>query len=122
MPQTTPPLIWLRAVFALMMRPAATALTTRVTRTVPSVSSTRPSQKTAEWLVKRKAVHVIASDAHDPVGRKPIMSEARAAIAEMAGAEVADALVTIAAAPPQPASASTAIARDGHLNFGMGAS
>ena len=45
--------------------------------------------------MKRKAVHVIASDAHDPVRRKPIMSEARdAAVAQMAGEEVADALVT----------------------------
>jgi len=52
------------------------------------------SQKTAEWLLKRKAVHVIASDAHDPVRRRPIMSEARAAVAEIVGAEVADALVT----------------------------
>src|SRR5262252_8001391 len=36
MPQTTPPAIWLRAVFGLRMRPAATALTTRVTRMTPS--------------------------------------------------------------------------------------
>lgn len=32
-----------------MIWPAATALTTRVTRTVPSASSTRTSQNTAEW-------------------------------------------------------------------------
>ena len=36
---------------------------------------------------KREAVHVIASDAHDPVNRRPIMSEARDAVAELAGAE-----------------------------------
>jgi protein-tyrosine phosphatase len=53
------------------------------------------SQKAAEWLLKRKAIHVIASDAHDPVRRKPIMSEARSVIAQMAGAEVAEALVTL---------------------------
>ncbi len=48
----------------------------------------------AEWLLKREAVHVIASDAHDPVHRRPIMSEAREAVAEIAGADVAEALVT----------------------------
>ena len=52
------------------------------------------SKKMAEWLLKREAIHVIASDAHDPVHRKPIMSEAREAVAELAGAEVAEALVT----------------------------
>jgi len=52
------------------------------------------SKKMAEWLLKREAVHVIASDAHDPVHRRPIMSEARDAVAELAGAEVAEALVT----------------------------
>ena len=49
MPQTTPPITWLRAVFGLMMRPAATALTTRVTRIDPEVcSSTLTSANTAE--------------------------------------------------------------------------
>ncbi|MGC2112785.1 MAG: CpsB/CapC family capsule biosynthesis tyrosine phosphatase [Candidatus Korobacteraceae bacterium] len=52
------------------------------------------SKKMVSWLLKREAVHVIASDAHDPVHRKPIMSEARNAVAEIAGAEVAEALVT----------------------------
>lgn len=51
------------------------------------------SQKMAEWLLQREAVHVIASDAHDPVRRRPILSRARKAVAEMMGAEVADALV-----------------------------
>jgi protein-tyrosine phosphatase len=52
------------------------------------------SQKVAEWLLERQAVHVVASDCHDPVRRRPIMSEARDAIAELAGGDVADALVT----------------------------
>ena len=52
------------------------------------------SKKMVEWLLKREAVHVIASDAHDPVHRRPIMSEARDAVAEISGAEVAEALVT----------------------------
>jgi protein-tyrosine phosphatase len=52
------------------------------------------SQKMAEWLLKKGAIHVVASDAHDPVRRRPIMSEARDAIAKLAGVEVAEALVT----------------------------
>jgi protein-tyrosine phosphatase len=53
----------------------------------------KPSQKMIEWLLKRGAVHVIASDAHDPVRRKPILSEAREAIAAIADPDMADALV-----------------------------
>ena len=47
----------------------------------------------AEWLLKNAAVHVVASDAHDPKRRKPTLSEARARIAELAGEEIAEALV-----------------------------
>ncbi|MNY32390.1 hypothetical protein D3C86_1666030 [compost metagenome] len=52
MPQVTPPTIWLAAVLGLRIRPEAMALTTRVTRTVPSSSSTRTSQNTAEWVAR----------------------------------------------------------------------
>ena len=52
------------------------------------------SKKMAEWLLARSAVHVIASDAHDPVRRRPIMSGARDAVAALVGADVAEALVT----------------------------
>jgi protein-tyrosine phosphatase len=48
----------------------------------------------AEWLLKREAVHVIASDAHDPQRRQPILSQAREAVAGLAGREAAEALVT----------------------------
>jgi len=51
------------------------------------------SQKMAEWLFKRQAIHVIASDAHDPARRPPVLSEARKVVTELAGAEVADALL-----------------------------
>jgi protein-tyrosine phosphatase len=51
------------------------------------------SQKMAEWLLKRQAIHVIASDAHDPARRPPVLSEARKVATELAGAEVADALL-----------------------------
>lgn len=51
------------------------------------------SQRMAEWLLKRQAIHVIASDAHDPARRPPVLSEARKVVTELAGAEVADALL-----------------------------
>jgi protein-tyrosine phosphatase len=50
------------------------------------------SRRMVEWLLEHKAIHVIASDAHDPVRRTPVISEARKAIAKLAGAEVAQAL------------------------------
>ena len=50
------------------------------------------SKNMAEWLLKRRAIHVIASDAHDPARRRPVLSEARKVVTELAGAEVADAL------------------------------
>jgi protein-tyrosine phosphatase len=50
------------------------------------------SRRMAEWLLKRQAIHVIASDAHDLERRRPVLSEARAVVTELAGAEVAEAL------------------------------
>jgi len=49
--------------------------------------------KTAEWLMKREAVHVLASDAHGLDSRPPILSKARQTAAEMVGEAVANALV-----------------------------
>src|SRR5262249_47436215 len=49
--------------------------------------------RVAAWLLGREAIHVLASDAHDPKYRKPILSEARNVVANMAGADVARALV-----------------------------
>ena len=49
--------------------------------------------RVATWLLEREAVHVIASDAHDTKHRTPLLSEARAAAAEIAGDEVAQALL-----------------------------
>ncbi|HKD83235.1 MAG TPA: CpsB/CapC family capsule biosynthesis tyrosine phosphatase [Terriglobales bacterium] len=51
------------------------------------------SQKMLEWLLHREAVHVIASDAHDPVYRQPVLSAARDIVSQLAGSSVADALV-----------------------------
>ena len=52
------------------------------------------SKKMVEWLLEREAVHVVASDAHDPERRSPVLSQARKAVAVLAGDEIADALVT----------------------------
>jgi protein-tyrosine phosphatase len=49
--------------------------------------------KTEEWLMKREAVHVLASDAHGLDSRPPILSKARQAAVEMLGEAVANALV-----------------------------
>ena len=52
-------------------------------------------EKAAEWLLHRKAVHVVASDAHDLELRPPVLSEARDRVAALAGVEIAEALVTL---------------------------
>src|SRR5664279_758126 len=52
-----------------------------------------PAQLVSEWLLKQRAVHVIASDAHDPLRRKPVLSEARRAVARLVGEEIAEDLV-----------------------------
>lgn len=51
------------------------------------------AQSVSEWLLKQGAVHVVASDAHDPKRRRPVLSQARRAIAKLAGEEVAEDLV-----------------------------
>ncbi len=50
-------------------------------------------RKMAHWLLEQRAVHVIATDAHDPKFRPPILSEARRIVAETHGQDTADALV-----------------------------
>ncbi len=51
------------------------------------------SKKAAEQLLKQHAIHIVATDAHDLRLRPPVLSEARARIAALAGADVAEALV-----------------------------
>ena len=53
----------------------------------------KTSEKMVQWLLKRGAVHVIASDAHDPIRRKPVMSEARDVVAASCSPQIAEALV-----------------------------
>ncbi len=52
----------------------------------------------SHWLLSRNAVHVLATDAHDPKHRPPILSKAREAVAKDHGDELAYALT---AANPQ---------------------
>jgi protein-tyrosine phosphatase len=47
----------------------------------------------AHWLLKREAIHVLATDAHDLKHRPPILSEARDVVEDLSSAEVAQALV-----------------------------
>jgi protein-tyrosine phosphatase len=51
-------------------------------------------KKTAQWLLKNGTLHVLATDSHDLVRRKPILSAGRAAVAELAGEEIAESLVS----------------------------
>lgn len=51
------------------------------------------TRRSAEWLLRHDAVHILASDAHDTERRVPGLSAARDAAAAICGAETADALV-----------------------------
>jgi len=51
-----------------------------------------PARATAEWLLEREAVHVVATDAHDLRRRPPVLSKARTWIAERYGHFRAEAL------------------------------
>lgn len=51
------------------------------------------AREMAHWFLKEKAVHFLATDAHDTVRRPPVLSEARKIVAKQFGEEVAEALV-----------------------------
>jgi protein-tyrosine phosphatase len=53
------------------------------------------SRKMAEALLARNVIHILASDAHDPLRRAPSLSEARDRVARLTNPEVADALVKL---------------------------
>jgi len=53
----------------------------------------KAATRMAQWLLKREAVHVLASDAHNVKSRPPNMSEGREAVADLCSEEVARALV-----------------------------
>jgi protein-tyrosine phosphatase len=48
-----------------------------------------PAQGLAQWLVKQRLVHFVASDAHDTKVRMPLLRCARQRIAKLAGEEMA---------------------------------
>ena len=50
-------------------------------------------RRVAHWLLEHNAVHVLSTDAHDTEKRIPVLSTARDAAAEIAGSQVAQALV-----------------------------
>jgi protein-tyrosine phosphatase len=50
------------------------------------------SQRMAELLLKKNAIYVIASDAHDTTNRPPLLSQAFDRVCRMAGQDVAHAL------------------------------
>ena len=49
--------------------------------------------KCALWMLKNNLVHVIASDAHSPVGRPPILSKALKVVSDKLGEEAAKKMV-----------------------------
>lgn len=49
------------------------------------------ARRCAEIMVKRRMAHVVATDAHSTLYRRPILSEARKVIAELSGDDEADA-------------------------------
>ena len=51
------------------------------------------ARQSAQWLLKHRAVHVLATDAHDTVRRPPILSAARHLVAKQLGKELAEILV-----------------------------
>jgi protein-tyrosine phosphatase len=65
----------------------------QVTAAVVTGSWGERAWSSAEWLLKRNAVHIISTDAHDTKHRVPILSGARDTIADFYGAQVAQALV-----------------------------
>jgi len=51
------------------------------------------ARELAYWFLKEKAVHFLATDAHDTVRRPPVLSEARKIVAKQFGGATADSLV-----------------------------
>jgi len=51
------------------------------------------AREMAHWFLKEKAVHFLATDAHDTTRRPPMLSEARKIVAKQFGEELAETLV-----------------------------
>lgn len=53
------------------------------------------ARRAAVWLLEHEGVHVLASDAHNTSRRPPGLSRAREAVEQIAGKEIAQALVDV---------------------------
>ena len=72
---------------------AAAGVVVQVTASAFTGSWGEGVRRAALWLLENNCVHVLASDAHNIDRRPPGLSEARAAVAEIAGNDIAQALV-----------------------------
>jgi protein-tyrosine phosphatase len=52
------------------------------------------SRKCALWMLKKNLVHIIASDAHSPSRRPPLLSRAVRIVSDLLGKEVAGKMVS----------------------------
>ena len=66
--------------------------TVQVTGSIFTGSWGARARQIAEWLMKEKAVHFLATDSHDTERRPPLLSAARKAVARQYGESVASAL------------------------------
>jgi protein-tyrosine phosphatase len=71
----------------------ATGCAVQITASVLTGSWGDRAAESAQWLLKKKVVHFLATDAHDITRRPPNLSEARKVVAKNFGEEIADALV-----------------------------
>lgn len=69
--------------------------TVQVTASVFTGSWGTRARETAEWLMKRQAVHFLATDAHDIQRRPPALSAARKAVTKEFGEDTAQSLTEI---------------------------
>jgi protein-tyrosine phosphatase len=67
--------------------------TVQVTGSIFTGSWGARARQVAEWLLQRKGVHFLATDAHDTERRPPVLSAARRALAKQFGEPTAHALV-----------------------------
>ena len=67
--------------------------TVQVTGSIFTGSWGARDRQVAEWLLQRKGVHFLATDAHDTERRPPVLSAARRALAKQFGEPIAHALV-----------------------------
>jgi protein-tyrosine phosphatase len=67
--------------------------TVQVTGSIFTGSWGARARQVAEWLLQRKAVHFLATDAHDTERRPPLLSAARRALAKQFGEATAHTLV-----------------------------